>query len=166
MPRLRLSRLAAGTRKPPLRSVRRQVDRARRQCDCTHAARESTQTAELVPTAHSVLARYRRSRTGPRLVTVTVARASRELRAAGRRRLLVRRRDGHAGLPVHLASPVAIEEREAHLFACRIWPGPICGSCWAASCACGYVFETVADARTRWPNGRLCCSSCAERARE
>ena len=28
--------------------------------------------------------------------------------------------------------PVAIEEREAHLFACRIWPGPICGSCWAA----------------------------------
>ena len=58
--------------------------------------------------------------------------------------------------------PVAIEEREAHLFACRIWPGPICGSCWAASCACGYVFETVADARTRWPNGRLCCYACAE----
>ena len=45
------------------------------------------------------------------------------------------------------------EEREAHLLACRVWPGPICGSCWAASCACGYVFEAVADARTRWPNG-------------
>ena len=58
--------------------------------------------------------------------------------------------------------PVAIEEREAHLFACRLWPGPICGSCWAASCACGYVFDAVADAHTRWPNGRLCCYACAE----
>ena len=37
----------------------------------------------------------------------------------------------------------------------------ICGSCWAASCPCGYVFDDVADAYTRWPNGRLCCYACA-----
>ena len=58
--------------------------------------------------------------------------------------------------------PEAIEERESHLFVCRAWPGPVCGSCWSASCACGYVFDAVADAHARWPNGRLRCYSCAE----
>ena len=58
--------------------------------------------------------------------------------------------------------PVAIAERESHLFVCRAWPGPVCGSCWSASCACGYVFDAVADAHARWPNGRLRCYSCAE----
>ena len=57
--------------------------------------------------------------------------------------------------------PAAIEERESHEYACRLWPGQICGSCWAASCPCGYVFDDVADAYTRWPNGRLCCYACA-----
>ena len=55
--------------------------------------------------------------------------------------------------------PVAIAERESHLFVCRAWPGPVCGSCWSASCACGYVFDAVADAHARWPNGRLRCYS-------
>ena len=50
---------------------------------------------------------------------------------------------------------IGIAERESHLFVCRAWPGPVCGSCWSASCACGYVFDAVADAHARWPNGRL-----------
>ena len=49
---------------------------------------------------------------------------------------------------------MAIAERESHLLVCRAWPGPVCGSCWSASCACGYVFDAVADAHARWPNGR------------
>ena len=57
--------------------------------------------------------------------------------------------------------PVAIEERASHLLVCRAWPGPLCGSCWAASCECGYAFDAVADAHSRWPNGRLRCHSCA-----
>ena len=57
--------------------------------------------------------------------------------------------------------PVAIEERESHLFVCRAWPGPLCGSCWAASCECGYALDSVADASGRWPSGRLRCYSCA-----
>ena len=57
--------------------------------------------------------------------------------------------------------PVAMEERSSHLHACRAWPGPICGSCWAASCHCGFVFDSVDDSHSRWPNGRLRCSSCA-----
>ena len=57
--------------------------------------------------------------------------------------------------------PVAIDERASHLLACRAWPGPLCGSCWAASCECGYAFDAVADAHSRWPNGRLRCHSCA-----
>ena len=57
--------------------------------------------------------------------------------------------------------PVAIEERESHLFVCRAWPGPICGACWAASCECGYVFDDATDASDRWPNGRLRCYVCA-----
>ena len=61
------------------------------------------------------------------------------------------------GLKAHLRDV----DEEADLFACRMWPGPICGSCWSASCACGYVFDAVGDARGRWPNGRLRCHSCA-----
>ena len=33
------------------------------------------------------------------------------------------------------------DERMHALAACESWPGPICGSCWAASCDCGYVYE-------------------------
>ena len=42
---------------------------------------------------------------------------------------------------------------------------PVCGECWAASCACGYVFESTADARGRDALGRLVCHSpgCARR---
>ena len=58
--------------------------------------------------------------------------------------------------------PVAIEERDSHMWSCRAWPGPICGACWAASCECGYVFESVEDAHSRWPNGRLRCAGCAQ----
>ena len=57
--------------------------------------------------------------------------------------------------------PVAIEERASHYHACRAWPGPICGECWAASCECGFVFETADDAHSRWPSGRLCCAACS-----
>ena len=53
------------------------------------------------------------------------------------------------------------DERSANLAICRAWPGPACGVCWAASCLCGYTFETIEDARGRWPNGRLRCSACA-----
>ena len=73
--------------------------------------------------------------------------------------------DDEAGTPAGCPCtwhPVAIEERESHLYACRAWPGPICGSCWAASCSCGYVFEIVADAAGRWPSGRLRCHACAD----
>ena len=42
------------------------------------------------------------------------------------------------------------------------WPGPICGTCWASSCACGYTFDNAADAAARAPlSGRLVCHSCA-----
>ena len=57
--------------------------------------------------------------------------------------------------------PVAVEERDSHLRACRDWPGPICGPCWAASCECGFVFDAAHDAHSRWPSGRLCCAGCA-----
>ena len=57
--------------------------------------------------------------------------------------------------------PVAIEERASHYHACRAWPGPICGECWAASCECGFVFETADDAHSRWPSGRLRCAACS-----
>ena len=54
-----------------------------------------------------------------------------------------------------------IEARPSYMDVCRSWPGPICGSCWAASCECGYVFESVEDAHSRWPSGRLRCAGCA-----
>ena len=56
--------------------------------------------------------------------------------------------------------PVLIEERYSHLHACQAWPGPICGSCWAASCVCGFVFDDVSDATSRWLSGRLRCPAC------
>ena len=57
--------------------------------------------------------------------------------------------------------PVAIEDRASYMRTCRVWPGPICGQCWAASCECGFVFDTAEEAASHWPSGRLCCSSCA-----
>ena len=37
------------------------------------------------------------------------------------------------------------------------WPGYICGVCWAASCECGYVFESPAHASGRDRNHRFVC---------
>ena len=54
-----------------------------------------------------------------------------------------------------------IEERGSHMIACHAWPGPICGTCWAASCDCGFVFDAPQDAHSRWPSGRLRCAGCA-----
>ena len=56
--------------------------------------------------------------------------------------------------------PVLIEARDIHLLHCHSWPGPTCGTCWAASCACGFVFDDVSDAAGRWPTGRLRCHAC------
>ena len=42
---------------------------------------------------------------------------------------------------------------------CIRWPGPICGTCWAASCECGYVFDDVADAAGRWFTGVACAAT-------
>ena len=58
--------------------------------------------------------------------------------------------------------PVAIEEGQSHRAAVDRWPGHICGSCWAASCACGRVFDAETDAAGRWPSGRLRCRACSE----
>ena len=46
----------------------------------------------------------------------------------------------------------------------RRWPGPICGSCWRATCACGHRFADLADAAARLGrghDGRLVCDACA-----
>ena len=58
-----------------------------------------------------------------------------------------------------------IDELRSHRAACAAWPGPICGACWAASCACGFVFDDAADAAGRDAVGRLVCASpaCASR---
>ena len=53
-----------------------------------------------------------------------------------------------------------IEERSSHELVCRAWPGPVCGSCWAASCQCGYVFDDAQHASGRWHDGRLRCHAC------
>ena len=45
----------------------------------------------------------------------------------------------------------------------QVWPGSICCSCWAASCTCGFVFESEDDAHGNWPSGRLRCAGCAPR---
>ena len=47
------------------------------------------------------------------------------------------------------------DELGVHRDTCAAWPGPICGTCWAASCPCGYVFENAADAAGRDSLGRL-----------
>ena len=56
--------------------------------------------------------------------------------------------------------PSSIEERESHLEAIKKWPGLICGTCWGASCECGYTFDSSCQAADRWPNGRLRCHGC------
>ena len=58
-----------------------------------------------------------------------------------------------------------IDELEYDRSVVHLWPGPICGSCWAASCSCGYVFQTPSEAAGREVNGRLVCHSqaCAPR---
>ena len=56
------------------------------------------------------------------------------------------------------------DERWGHLADCQAWPGPFCGTCWAATCECGYTFETIAEAAGRWRNGRLRCAACAPEA--
>ena len=67
--------------------------------------------------------------------------------------------DDAAGCPC-LWHQAMIEERSSHELVCRAWPGPICGSCWAASCQCGYVFDDVQHASGRWHDGRLRCHAC------
>ena len=56
--------------------------------------------------------------------------------------------------------PAQVEEKEYHRAVCALWPGPVCGACWAASCECGYVFADVSEAAARWPSGRLQCAAC------
>ena len=51
------------------------------------------------------------------------------------------------------------DELGMHRDTCAAWPGPICGTCWAASCPCGYVFENAADAAGRDSLGRLVCAA-------
>ena len=55
------------------------------------------------------------------------------------------------------SQPVETEQRSSNAFS----RARSAAACWAASCPCGYVFDDVADAYTRWPNGRLCCYACA-----
>ena len=43
------------------------------------------------------------------------------------------------------------------------WPGPICGPCWRATCACGYYFHdpaVEAALRGRDSAQRLMCAAC------
>ena len=56
--------------------------------------------------------------------------------------------------------PVEIERVASARAACHAWPGPWCGTCWAASCACGYVFAAVEEAAGRAVHGRLRCHAC------
>lgn len=60
--------------------------------------------------------------------------------------------------------PEAQEQCEARRFVCERWPGPICPTCFAASCAlCSYVFAEWDDARAVGDRGRLLCVACAPR---
>ena len=43
----------------------------------------------------------------------------------------------------------------------RKWPGPVCGACWATSCACGHVFADASRPYGHWLSTRPQCSSCA-----
>ena len=56
-------------------------------------------------------------------------------------------------------APDVIDEQSSHAYAVARWPGPICGPCWAASCACGYVLESEGDASGRDSHGRYVCHS-------
>ena len=60
--------------------------------------------------------------------------------------------------------PCAMGGMDDELFdcraACQSWPGPVCGMCFASSCACGYVFDDAALAAARDPRGRLICHAC------
>ena len=45
---------------------------------------------------------------------------------------------------------------------CASWPGPICPTCFAASCArCSYVFSSWDEARAVEDLGRRLCVACA-----
>ena len=58
--------------------------------------------------------------------------------------------------------PVTVDQLGDARTSCSSWPGPICPTCWAASCAgCGYVFEAPSDARAVGRFGRLLCSACS-----
>ena len=60
--------------------------------------------------------------------------------------------------------PAMIEQLADYRAICMSWPGPICGSCWRASCSvCGYTLASVTDAAGRDAHGRLVCHgpSCA-----
>ena len=61
--------------------------------------------------------------------------------------------------------PVLLEERSLHEAAVALWPGPLCGSCWAASCRCGYTFDALGDAAGVDSRGRLVCYSAGCRSR-
>ena len=58
--------------------------------------------------------------------------------------------------PVILSlGPCAMGGMDDELFdcraACQSWPGPVCGMCFASSCACGYVFDDAALTAARDP---------------
>ena len=61
--------------------------------------------------------------------------------------------------------PMLLEERSLHEAAVARWPGPFCGTCWAASCQCGYTFDARGDAAGVDSRGRLVCHSAGCRAR-
>ena len=50
-----------------------------------------------------------------------------------------------------------IEELANARLMVRAWPGFVCGSCWAASCECGYVLDTPTHASGRDRNHRFTC---------
>merc|ERR1712185_62684 len=49
---------------------------------------------------------------------------------------------------------VMIDELVSHRLTVSAWPGRVCGTCWAASCRCGYVFDSPHAAAGREHNGR------------
>ena len=64
--------------------------------------------------------------------------------------------DGDAPCPCQW-HPAVEDELHASLVSCQRWPGPICGPCWGASCACGHVFTSHHDAAGRDEMDRLIC---------
>ena len=60
--------------------------------------------------------------------------------------------------------PVMIEEVDDARLTVQRWPGPVCGPCWAATCACGYRFDDLEQATSQFQRDndrRLVCASCA-----